>query len=347
MELGGGWEHLGLDLVPEVDGDRHQLLGGGDDVRGEHVRREASGDELTEDVVDGRHGREGHVEDAEVPLQTVGNIVLPAPRRVHRREVDAIDNHLHVSDGFLQGVHAALFQELADNLVGHLVTPVVHHGHGNVVDEDDHLLSGRWPEGSPRSLLNRRLDGNLERPRLREGRERDVLRGGGVAVEPGHELLDRGGLRRAWSTDEQRLLVDAGDNLEERLEADRVEGGDDEPGKLGLLLRHRVLPRRDLGVPVPPLGIFLGDEVLEEGFLGVLKVGSLGLGQPNHRLVQRGPVLHVQKAAQRPRAAVEEHALVVARREVLAGLLAGLQDALEEGDEGAHLAEITRHVRPR
>ena len=168
VELGGGWEHLGLDLVPEVDGDRHQLFGGGDDVGGEHVRREASGDELAEDVVDGRHGREGHVEDAEVPLQTVGNIVLPAARRVHRREVDAIDNHLHVSDGFLQGVHAALFQELPDNLVGHLVTPVVHLRHGDVVDEHDELLARGRAERPTLSLLNSALHRGLEHPRRGE-----------------------------------------------------------------------------------------------------------------------------------------------------------------------------------
>mmetsp|Transcript_7377 Transcript_7377/g.32658 ORF Transcript_7377/g.32658 Transcript_7377/m.32658 type:complete len:813 (-) Transcript_7377:1941-4379(-) len=168
VELGGGWEHLGLDLVPEVDGDRHQLLGGGDDVGGEHVRREASGDELTEDVVDGRHGRKRHVEDAEVPLQTVGNIVLPAPRRVHRREVLHVDNHLHVSDGFLERVHAALFQELPDNLVGHLVTPVVHLRHGDVVDEHDELLARGRAERSSLSLLNSALHRCLEHPRRGE-----------------------------------------------------------------------------------------------------------------------------------------------------------------------------------
>ena len=73
---------------------------------------------------------------------------------------------------------------------------------------------------------------------------------------------------------------------------------------------------------------------------GSSKSGAVGLGQLAPSLLfSGGRSFMSRRPPERPRAAVEEHALVVPRRAVLAGLLAGLQDALEERDERAHLAE--------
>ena len=161
---------------------------------GEHVGGETTGDELSEDVVDGGDGGEPDAEDAKWRLRRLGC------RFYHRRGCSSPPNtgsrdHLHVADGFLQRVHAALLQQLTHNLVRHLITPVVHHRR-RCRPRDDHLLPPAvrtsYPVASPRT------------PRWRAGtsaggeaREGDGLLADLVAVEPRHELLNRRRLCRA------------------------------------------------------------------------------------------------------------------------------------------------------
>jgi len=130
---------------------------------GKNVSRESTSDELPEDVVDGGDGGCRHVENAEVALQTVGDVVLSTPGGVHRGEVPAVDYHFHVADGLVQRVHAALFQELSYHLVGPLIAPVVHHRHGNIIHEHEHLFPARGAVCFPLALLQGCLDAKLER----------------------------------------------------------------------------------------------------------------------------------------------------------------------------------------
>ena len=69
-----------------------------------------------EDLVDGGIGGQGAVEDAELPLQPLGDVVAPAPRVDHGR------HQLHVHHGgelagALQAVEAPLFHQLPDYLI--------------------------------------------------------------------------------------------------------------------------------------------------------------------------------------------------------------------------------------
>jgi len=77
--------------------------------------------QLTKDLVDGGVGRQRAVEDAEVPLEPLGDVVAAAARVAHGRQ------ELHVHDvgelpGLLQVVEAPLLHQLPHYLVGDLQT---------------------------------------------------------------------------------------------------------------------------------------------------------------------------------------------------------------------------------
>mmetsp|Transcript_14055 Transcript_14055/g.57079 ORF Transcript_14055/g.57079 Transcript_14055/m.57079 type:complete len:672 (+) Transcript_14055:7076-9091(+) len=347
VELGGRREHLGLHLVPQVDGYGHQLLRGCDDVCGEDIRREPAGDELAKDVVDGSDGREGHVEDAEVPLEAVRNVVLAPAGRVHRREVLNVHDHLHVSDGFIERVHAALLEELADNLVGHLVAPVVHLRHGDIIYEHDELLARRGTERTPLPLLYRALHGGLKHTGGGERREGDGFVEHLVGVEGGDERLDRGRLGRTGAAHEQRAAVDAAHQVQRELQPDRVQGWDHKRGKLRPLLQLGVLPRRHTVHPRRPFSVVLVDVILEQSVAG-LHVGHIALGELAEFGVKLGTVIGGKHGAQRPADAINEEALVVplAERLGLVALAGGLEARLKHGEQRSDGAKVPRDVLP-
>lgn len=71
--------------------------------------------------------------------------------------VPAVHNKLHVTNGLVQRVHAALLQQLPHNLIGDLVSPIVDGRHRNVINEDRHDLATRRAKGAALALLNTAL----------------------------------------------------------------------------------------------------------------------------------------------------------------------------------------------
>ena len=74
--------------------------------------------------------------------------------------------HLHVDDvrevsRLLKVVEALHLHELTHDLVGDLVAPLVDHRHVDVVDEDGHLLAGRWTVRTAHALVDVALDRTL------------------------------------------------------------------------------------------------------------------------------------------------------------------------------------------
>ena len=75
--------------------------------------------ELTEDLVDGGVGGQGAVEDAELPLEPLGDVVATPARVTHGgQELDVHD--VGELPGLLQVVEARLLHQLTHNLVGDL-----------------------------------------------------------------------------------------------------------------------------------------------------------------------------------------------------------------------------------
>ena len=74
--------------------------------------------------------------------------------------------HLHIHNGgeisrFLEVVEAAHLHQLAHDLIGYLVAPIIDNRHVDVVYEDAHLLARRRPVGRPHPLVDVTLDGFL------------------------------------------------------------------------------------------------------------------------------------------------------------------------------------------
>ena len=65
-----------------------------------------------------------------------------------------VHHKLHVTNGLVQRVHAALLQQLPHNLIGNLVSPVIDGRHRNVVNEDRHDFATRGAKGAALALLN-------------------------------------------------------------------------------------------------------------------------------------------------------------------------------------------------
>ena len=77
------WTGTNLGCVPESPGDRHQFLHQLAHVVGEAAfGAVVSGGDGAEDEIDGRVGRQGAVEDGEVPLQTLRDVIAAAACRV-------------------------------------------------------------------------------------------------------------------------------------------------------------------------------------------------------------------------------------------------------------------------
>ena len=88
VELGRGGQHLLLGGQPQLPGERHKLLNELRDWDGEAaIGVEMATCDCAEDVVDGLLGGDRAVVDDEVALQSVGDVVPPSSRMVHRSKV--------------------------------------------------------------------------------------------------------------------------------------------------------------------------------------------------------------------------------------------------------------------
>eukprot|EP00955_Chlamydomonas_euryale_P005078 54229-Chlamydomonas_euryale.AAC.10 len=267
VELGGRRQHLGLRLVPQRDRHRHELGRHKHDLVGEEVGGEAALHEAPKDAVDRGDRWQRDVEDGVLALEAVGDVVFAAAWHVHGGEVTQVDQELHVADGLLQRVHAALLQQLAHNLVGDLVAPVVDCGHGDVVDEQAHGLAAWRAIRAALALLHSALCGDLEDLRRRQERKGDRLGRRRVGVERVHELVDGRGLGSAWAAYQQRRLLHQVRQVQQLLKAHRVERRDHELRKLGALLRLGVGPHGHQMAPVAPAERLLVHHVLVDGVI--------------------------------------------------------------------------------
>jgi len=115
----------------------------------------------TEDLVHGLVGRQGAIEDVELPLQSRRDVVPSAARMDHRREQHDILHGVEVAR-FVQRVEPFVLHQLTHDLVRDLIAPFVYLGHIYVVDEDAHFPAARWTERGAHSLLHIALEYALE-----------------------------------------------------------------------------------------------------------------------------------------------------------------------------------------
>jgi hypothetical protein len=155
-----------------------------------------------------------------------------------------------------------------------LITPVVHLGHGEIIEEDEHLLVVRGSHDTSLELDQFAFDTALEVVGLRGTREIDSLEDLGVSVKLGSIHDDDGGLGGTGSSNEEGvlqavLLTDGvalegqlGDPVHDVLGTSRVGGRDQELGEDNLPGGFPLLGSPD--APLLGLGV---NEVVEDGFL--------------------------------------------------------------------------------
>ena len=339
MELGRGRQHLGLDVVPQGDGHGDELLAALHDLRGKVVRREPSSNDVSKDVVDRRRGWLWDVEDAEMPLQPVWNVILSTPWLVHRSQKVRVHIVLHVSNRLLDVIHGLLLQQLPDNLVGDLVSPLVDVRHGDVVHEDDHLLTARRAVDLALPLLHAALNKELEDGGRGQATHGDSLVLDLVHGELGHELVHSHRLGGTREANQQGGLVQRVVEVQERLKADRVQGWDDQGPPLGVLLLSGVGPIGQNPLPVRPLRVLLVDIVLVQRLVIVALLWQVVTQCAQHG-VQPEPLLLVKQASEGPGHAVQEYPLVVALGQNLVLRLGLLQGSGKEVQQGLQLADV-------
>mmetsp|Transcript_10932 Transcript_10932/g.12860 ORF Transcript_10932/g.12860 Transcript_10932/m.12860 type:complete len:895 (-) Transcript_10932:5695-8379(-) len=345
VELRWSRKHLNLNLVPQCNGQRHELR------RGLHHRVvkisciKATFHQCSEDVINSSNRRQRDIEQAELTLETIWNIVLASPGSIHSSNVKTICNKLHVSNGLLKRVHSALLQQLTHNLIGHLVTPVVVERHTDIIHKHNHPLTTGRTESPTLTLLNRAFHRELENIRGGETRKRDSLRHHFIRAEPTDEPTDSRGLRSTGASNEDGAALDRRAQPEELLITHRVQCWDNKLCVLGLFLVLGVLPSGNPDLPVFPLGGLLVHKELEDRILSFVECRHV-VRELHHLLVELGSVLENQQTSEGPSAAVDEHALVVPLRKELVRVHARQQAPGQQRTQRRHAAEVTRDVIP-
>lgn len=107
----------------------------------------------TKDFINGGVGWQSTVENGELPLQTAGDIIPPAPGMNHGRHELNVNNGGEIAR-LLQTVHALHFHHLPHYLVGHLIAPFVDDWHVDVINKGRHFLSGWRAISTANSLVH-------------------------------------------------------------------------------------------------------------------------------------------------------------------------------------------------
>mmetsp|Transcript_82350 Transcript_82350/g.197523 ORF Transcript_82350/g.197523 Transcript_82350/m.197523 type:complete len:605 (-) Transcript_82350:1612-3426(-) len=200
-----GQQHL-LHLGPERDGGCRQVADQCHDAWVDALLGiEASTQNVAVDVVRTGGGGKHHVKEEELGLQPVWNVV-PAPARVpHGSHIlDVLDLLELPALVAVQEVEAPKLHELARELIGHLVVPLVHQGHRCIIQEHGEKFAPGRTERLSRLALHLPLHGPLQAQRRGGAAEVDPLREHhlqGVLVQ---EHLGCGSLRRTRRAHHQR-----------------------------------------------------------------------------------------------------------------------------------------------
>mmetsp|Transcript_60189 Transcript_60189/g.148005 ORF Transcript_60189/g.148005 Transcript_60189/m.148005 type:complete len:563 (-) Transcript_60189:709-2397(-) len=324
VELGGGGEHLGARLHPQLDRGVGQLVGRLRHDLGHELVAQAPADDGPEDVVDGRERGHRHVEEAVLPLQAVRDVVAASAGVRHGRRVADVDKRLPLA-GLVEVVDAGLGDGLAHDLVGDLVTPRVDDGHADVVDEEDALLATGRPVRAPLALL----DGALERALVDHGRGHEGEgRGLDVVVLPVEPPEVHQNVRRLGHTgaaSEEHGLALGHEHAEHALVAQRVECRDEELRELGLAVRG-VGPPDNLGAPVLPLPLGVDKVLVARVAVERREVSADG----DELVVELDAVLELEECPEGPAEREDEELLNVLVRQELLGVDVGEHELLED-----------------
>ena len=106
-----------------------------------------------------------------------------------------------------QEVEALMLDQLTSDFQSDLITPCVDERHGNIINEDGHVLSTWWGESSHLLLLNLSLNRLLEVEWSSSTREVDSLEEHLLSVELVAVHHDDGGLGSTWSSNEKSVQV--------------------------------------------------------------------------------------------------------------------------------------------
>ena len=158
MELGGGREHFSLGPLPQESSYLGQLLGRFHDLSTETtLGTEMPAHNGTIDHIQRSNRRECDIKLVEMSLQASRNVIPSTSGMVHGSHESQIHNGRKLSR-FIQRIHTRIFNDLPNNFIGHLITPVIDFGHVQIIDKDNHFSSSRGTIGGTHSLLHARLD---------------------------------------------------------------------------------------------------------------------------------------------------------------------------------------------
>ena len=132
------------------------------------------------------------------------------------KRVEGTENVVEVSRS-LQAVEAAHLDHGPEELVGHLVAPLVDLGLADVVHEDEHLLPDRRPEHGAHPPVDVPLDALLEELGGGGGGEVAVHHQDVVRLVVLEEALDQLGLGGALFSHQESVATHADDALDEEL----------------------------------------------------------------------------------------------------------------------------------
>jgi hypothetical protein len=208
-------------------------------------------------------------------LHSVGNGVTSTSGVAHGRAVLHVLNLVEETGLFgVEGVKTSLLNDKSDNFKGFLITPIVNLGHGEIIQEAEHLLVSNRSEDTSLMFSDFTFNTSLGVGRSSSTGEIDSLEGVSVTIELGSVHQDYGGLSSTSSTDQQGVLEtvlstlvislkgELGNLINDVLSTSRVTGRNKELGEHNLLGSSPAIRLPE--TPVFGLGI---KEVIEDSFL--------------------------------------------------------------------------------
>lgn len=159
MEFSWCWQQSPLHGVPNADGCINEEWSHANDLLTVLLGVEDGLENLTINVLYGSLRRRSHVDGEEMSLESVRNIILTTSWVKHCANELKVFNILEEAPLILgKEVEALLLNQLTSDLESDLITPSVNKRHGDIINEDRHLLASWRGEGLDLLLLNFSLD---------------------------------------------------------------------------------------------------------------------------------------------------------------------------------------------